>query len=331
MPVLTTPPMIGGTDRPVSGKVTVTPSREYVWDGQPVLPVPQHGLVSRGYFTGPDGMSPLELVPTPVGVGMYVVLSFGDTTVKRTVAVPSAAEVAWDDLVDLAPASIVEQFLQGPPGEAARITSVSAATLPQGSSATVTAGGTSSDRTFLFGIPRGDKGDAGTITSVSAATLPAGSAATVTAGGTPDARSFAFGIPKGDPGVQGIPGTEATTAWRDITSLVPNRTGGSLTIRRDGATVWLNFDELACTDSGSTWQSWAALLPAGFRPRSMPGFVWTYAPIAPRSTTHAAGPMRVNPSGDVLVYNSVSTQRILGLVSWPTPDAWPATLPGTAY
>lgn len=131
---------------------------------------------------------------------------------------------------------------------------------------------------------------------------------------------------------------QQSTGWRDITALVPNRTGGRLYLRREGNIVWLNFDELACTDQtapGSptqAWQAWAALLPAGFRPPQAMATAngWTYAAIAPRSTEHAAGPMRARYTGDVLVYNATPTNRMLGLVSWTTPDAWPSTLPGAA-
>lgn len=50
---------------------------------------------------------------------------------------------------------------QGPPGAAATISGASTETLPPGSEATVTLGGTSSDRTFVFGLPRGIQGDPG--------------------------------------------------------------------------------------------------------------------------------------------------------------------------
>lgn len=121
-------------------------------------------------------------------------------------------------------------------------------------------------------------------------------------------------------------GTPRSTGWRDITSLIPNRTTGALRIMRVGAMVHLEFDELGASEQGNGWQTWTNVIPAGFRPPR----TWTYAPIAPRSDAHAKGPMRVNTAGAMLVYDAQAERRMLGLVSWPTSDPWPSTLPGVA-
>lgn len=120
MPRLISPPLIGGTDRAVSGTIVVTPSRAYVHAGAPVLPVPQSGVVKAGQFFSKDGATPLDLVPTPAGVGMHLDLRLssgaGEKRITRTVAVPSAATVAWDALADLVPEDTPAEFIQGPPG-----------------------------------------------------------------------------------------------------------------------------------------------------------------------------------------------------------------------
>lgn len=99
-----------------------------------------------------------------------------------------------------------DSTVPGPAGTAATISSATATTLAAGSSATVSLGGTSTNRTFTFGIPRGADGTNGTsatISSATANTLAAGASATVTLGGTSTNRTFTFGIPRGDKGEKG--------------------------------------------------------------------------------------------------------------------------------
>lgn len=103
----------------------------------------------------------------------------------------------------------------GAAGTNATITGATASGLAAGATPTVTAGGTSSARTFAFGIPAGADGAtgaSGTIVSVSATGLPAGNAPTVTAGGTASARTFAFAIPAGTAGANGSNGTNGADA-----------------------------------------------------------------------------------------------------------------------
>lgn len=75
------------------------------------MTVPQVGEVRDGaFFSAVGGREPLVLKPTPAGVGMQIVLHLseqdavrGKTTISRTVAVPDAPEVAWSELLDVAP------------------------------------------------------------------------------------------------------------------------------------------------------------------------------------------------------------------------------------
>lgn len=115
---------------------------------------------------------------------------------------------------------------QGPSGEAAVISAATVSTLPAGAEATVTMGGTSSNRTFNFGVPQGAQGIPGPAgadgTSVQIkGTLP-GVGSLPESGAPGDAWMIAGNLwvwtgsdwenvgpiqgPKGDPGAQGEQG-----------------------------------------------------------------------------------------------------------------------------
>ena len=106
MPFLVSPPLIGGTNRAVSGRITVTPTHEYTWGEHPVVRVPQQGIVADGEFYRVPGI-PLFLVPTPEGVGMRLSLTLdsktGPVSFSRVVQVPDTGSVLWDDLADMLP------------------------------------------------------------------------------------------------------------------------------------------------------------------------------------------------------------------------------------
>lgn len=114
MPVLTSPPLVGAAGELVTGWVAVAPTATYSWGGESVTTVPQAGVIKGGAFFATDGVSPLEVLPTPAGVGMRIVLYLEEETgdgsvsrehvMSRTVAVPDAPSVAWVDLVDVVPA-----------------------------------------------------------------------------------------------------------------------------------------------------------------------------------------------------------------------------------
>lgn len=89
----------------------------------------------------------------------------------------------------------------------AQIVGATAETLPAGSQATVTLGGTATERTFAFGIPAGADGadgEAGQITSATASvdSTTGTPSVNIELGGTPEKRTFDFKFSglKGEPG-----------------------------------------------------------------------------------------------------------------------------------
>lgn len=92
----------------------------------------------------------------------------------------------------------------------AQIVGATAETLPAGSQATVTLGGTATERTFAFGIPAGadgaagEAGEAGQITSATASidNTTGTPSVNIELGGTPEKRTFDFKFSglKGEPG-----------------------------------------------------------------------------------------------------------------------------------
>lgn len=124
----------------------------------------------------------------------------------------------------------------GRDGYDALILGVSSKTLPPSSSATVTAGGTPTSRTFEFGIPKGEtgaQGPAGTIASVSVETVPADEAAAVIMSGTAEVKHAHFKLSRGLPGVNAVEndsamgthlralGSEANAAVSDVVADAP--------------------------------------------------------------------------------------------------------------
>jgi hypothetical protein len=129
----------------------------------------------------------------------------------------------------------------GATGAAATISSVSTTTGAAGTDASVTLGGSSTNRTLAFTIPRGNtgatgatgaKGDTGntgpqgptgatgaaaTISSVSTTTGTAGTNASVTLGGSSTNRTLAFTIPRGNTGATGATGATGPTGAKGDT------------------------------------------------------------------------------------------------------------------
>lgn len=145
--------------------------------------------------------------------------------------------------------------IQGPQGDAATITVGTVTTLPAGSAATVTNGGTSSAAILNFGIPIGNTGADGStgatgatgpagpaagfgVPTASASGLPAGSSPTVsvtTDAGSPNTAkifNFTFGIPKGDQGDQGATGNDGPNVLSTSTA-----TAFTGLVKGNGATV----------------------------------------------------------------------------------------------
>lgn len=164
---------------------------------------------------------------------------------------------------------------QGPSGEAAVISGATISTLPAGAEATVTMGGTSSNRTFNFGVPQGAQGIPGPAgadgTSVTIkGTLP-GVGSLPESGAPGDAWLIAGNLwvwtgsdwenvgpiqgPKGDPGAQGEQGPKGDPGMDGA----PGEQGIQGVQGPKGDT---GADGVSATITSST----AAKLPAGSQP-----------------------------------------------------------------
>lgn len=98
---------------------------------------------------------------------------------------------------------------------------------------------------------------------------------------------------------------------------------GTLYLERIGDVVWCDISGIRMPSSAGFVQL-VDLFPDGFRPRRIQDFA-----TAKRNNTDPAGGLRVDLSGTAYFYVVDSTRDIRGVVSWPTRDAPPATLPGT--
>ena len=117
---------------------------------------------------------------------------------------------------------------------------------------------------------------------------------------------------------------------RDITSHVPGVISGRLLVWRLGRTVHLTFDSLVVSAPDTPhWLTVSGVLPTGFRGANRS----RYYQFAQQVGTYAAGPIRIDTGGSVVIYNAKrgtgETRVIQGTVAYPTPAALPATLPGT--
>ena len=117
---------------------------------------------------------------------------------------------------------------------------------------------------------------------------------------------------------------------RDITSHVPDVISGRLLVWRLGRTVHLTFDSLVVSVPDTPhWLTVFGVLPAGFRGAGRS----RYYQFAQQVDSYAAGPIRVDPGGGVVIYNAKQgtgeTRVIQGTVAFPTPATLPTTLPGT--
>lgn len=116
------------------------------------------------------------------------------------------------------------------------------------------------------------------------------------------------------------------TGWRDISEGMADYISGTLSIKRTANIVWLRMSDIVTEDQSTSYSTWPGLIPNGFR-FSEQGFI--YMPLGQRSDFYTSGPLRTDRFGLVLIYNTQGQQRMDGLISWPTNQAWPTTLPGT--
>lgn len=116
---------------------------------------------------------------------------------------------------------------------------------------------------------------------------------------------------------------EYRSGRRNITALLdPAPSSGNLFIERRGDTVWLHMDALTLSTTSDTIYN--GVIASGFQIVS-PGDI----PAAQRSVLDAKGGLRTYGSNLGFYYLGQAAGPFRGMVSWPTNQAIPATLPGS--
>lgn len=124
------------------------------------------------------------------------------------------------------------------------------------------------------------------------------------------------------------------TGWRQ---LVTNGSGvaadntGAVHLRRTGLTVWIRFANVKPADPSASLANMGTLITAGFRPVDNQAFGFI-------GDTGALSPHIVAIFNKGVVYvqrptnfaSTIPDGNYQGTFSFPTDDAWPTTLPGTA-
>lgn len=109
-----------------------------------------------------------------------------------------------------------------------------------------------------------------------------------------------------------------STGWRNITALVTmKRTAGTVSLMRTGPEVTLNLSGLIPSEAGA---GTILTLPAGFRPSQN-----VFA-----AAQGASLRVDVATDGQVRVYDWAAGRHVYCTLTYPTAEAWPAALPGTA-
>lgn len=113
------------------------------------------------------------------------------------------------------------------------------------------------------------------------------------------------------------------TGWRNVTgSLATGWTADTYNVRRIGSTVFVHIKNLAYSSGGSNT---SYTLPSGFRPVVITDFLMSSN--SGEQTTPTLRQGAVYLSGTV---NFTTTGNRYGIVSFPTDDTWPTSLPGSA-
>ena len=111
------------------------------------------------------------------------------------------------------------------------------------------------------------------------------------------------------------------TGWRDITSLIPEVTSGTVRVMRNNGMAYLSFSSTKFTTT-SSGLNLSRMIPQGFR---IDDGGFTYFPfsqdVSPQPTT-----LRIDRYGHVYLYN-VKDTTVSGMFSWPA-STWPTSLPG---
>lgn len=110
------------------------------------------------------------------------------------------------------------------------------------------------------------------------------------------------------------------TGWRTLP--VTGGQAGALRIRRTDATVTLAFSNVRNAASGTVLIGEA---PLGFRPfQTVPGMVQD------SNSMRVAQALSYAPYSIQVLGVGLANSYLTGVISWPTNETWPTTLPGSA-
>lgn len=112
------------------------------------------------------------------------------------------------------------------------------------------------------------------------------------------------------------------TGWRNITSLIPEVTSGTVRVRRINEVSYISFSSTVFSTT-SAGLNISRMIPAGFRIADTGFTYFPFSPdVSPQPTT-----LRIDQYGHAYLYNVRGTTTS-GMFSWPA-SSWPTTLPGT--
>jgi hypothetical protein len=109
------------------------------------------------------------------------------------------------------------------------------------------------------------------------------------------------------------------TGWRNVTALGAT-SAGNVYLRRYGSTVTLQWNAWAASAGSSIGD-----MPTGFRP-----FAPVYLPII-HPVSRGVRAWLLNTNGSNAIVNAAVDEVFNTSATWQTTEAWPTTLPGTAF